>query len=268
MKKIVLFPIILFSLLAVMGNLDGAFPENTGAPGELTCGRAPCHNVPANVGNAVLSIEYSGAAMEYFADSTYQLTVKITNPQTQRNGFQILALDANNQNIGDWQLTEPAKMKIIPGIGLPNRKYVTHQAAGNLQTEWSVDWKAPAANAGKVTFYASVNSANDNGMKTGDEVYTGSLSLEFAEPNAAGMEEQPGFRVYPTPAGGGFWVEMPMGTAQTTVTVFDMGGNQYCRKQLSEETRQFVETGSLAPGAYLLVFENDAMQRVERVVVF
>ncbi|MFN0212965.1 MAG: choice-of-anchor V domain-containing protein [Saprospiraceae bacterium] len=180
MNKIFPLFVLLAGGILSLSNLDGAFPENTGAPGELTCGRAPCHNVPSNAGNALMSIEYSGNGLKYSADSTYQLTVKISNQQTLRNGFEILALNASNQNTGSWVLIEPDKMKIIPGIGLPSRKYVTHKAAGNLQTEWKVAWKAPSSNVGTVTFYASVNATNDNGMITGDEVYTKNLAVAFS----------------------------------------------------------------------------------------
>lgn len=180
MKKILPLMALLAGSILLLSNLDGAFPENTGAPGELTCGRAPCHNVPVNVGTAQMSIAFSGNDLKYVADSTYELTVTIANQQSLRNGFEILALNENNQNTGEWILLDPDKMKIIPGIGLPSRKYVTHQAAGNMQTEWKIAWKAPSADVGVVTFYASVNATNNNGMLTGDEVYTRSLAVDFS----------------------------------------------------------------------------------------
>lgn len=192
MKRRLPFIVLLAGGILLLSNLDGAFPENTGAPGELTCGRAPCHNVPVNAGNAQMSIAFSGNDLEYVADSTYELTVTIANQQTMRNGFEILALNGNNQNTGEWILLEPDKMKIIPGIGLPSRKYVTHMAAGNMQAEWKVAWKAPSADVGVVTFYAAVNATNNNGMLTGDEVYTKSLAVEFSPLSGTQETVQPG----------------------------------------------------------------------------
>ncbi len=268
MKKTVLFPIALFCIVLSLGNLDGALPENTGAPGELTCGRVPCHNVPVNVGAAQMSIEFSGGGQQYLADSTYLLAVKVAGQQTMRNGFQILALNESNQNAGTWELLEPDKMKIIPGIGLPSRRYVTHRAAGNLQTEWAVAWKAPSADLGTVTFYASVNATNNNGLNTGDEVYTSSIAAGFAEPNAAGTAAGPVLKIYPTLVQEGFWVEWPQGNASAVISVFSSNGEAVLRKKLPAGGSDFVETGGLPPGVYLLLMEKAGQRALERFVVY
>ena len=203
--------LLLFSCLAAavlfMSNENGALPENTGAPGELTCGRAPCHNIPANTGTALISIRVADSIFEYRADSTYLVRVRITNPQTIKNGFQILALNANQQNVGQWILQEPAKTQLISGIGLSQRKYVTHKAAGNQQTEWLVKWKAPASNSGNITLYASVLSSNNNGANTGDHLYTTTTPLSFSTVSAHEPDYAALIRVFPNPASDRFGIE-------------------------------------------------------------
>lgn len=268
MKKTLFYPIALFCIVLSLGNFDGALPENTGAPGELTCGRAPCHNVPVNVGAAQMSIEFSGEGQQYLADSAYLLTVKVSGQQTMRNGFQILALNEDNQNAGTWELLEPDKMKIISGIGLPNRRYVTHRAAGNLQTEWTMEWKAPPADAGAVTFYASVNATNNNGLNTGDEVYTSSIAVGFAEPNAAGIQVKPVLKIYPTLVREGFWIECPQGHAGADISVFSSGGKPVLRKKLQGGGSDYVETNGLPPGVYIILLENAGQRALERFIVF
>lgn len=267
MKKIALLFSSIFCSIFLLSNLDGAFPENTGAPNELTCGRVPCHNVPVNIGSAQMSITFSGNGQQYFADSTYLLTVKITNPQTMRNGFEILALSETLQNAGTWQILEPDKMKIITGIGLPNRKYVTHRAAGNLQSEWTVAWKAPSTDMGKLTFYASVNSTNNNGLKTGDDVYTDTIEVDFAESVTTVEVEQKLLRVFPTLKTTGVWVEMPVEMKTIRLSLFDSGGVLRMVQKLTQGGLYFFEIDSLPAGIYFLKMESGRQQAEERIII-
>ena len=200
MKKAFAILLLLSSTILWMSNETGAFPENTGAPGDLTCGRAPCHNIPDNVGTATISISVDSLGTRYFADSTHKIKVKITNPTTMKNGFQILALDATNKNVGTWVLIDPTKTQIISGISFPQRKYVTHQAAGNMQTEWTVSWKAPSVSAGNVTFYAAVLSGNNDGTNQNDKVYTTSKTVTYSIRNAThDLGDKIQFQVSPNP---------------------------------------------------------------------
>lgn len=269
MKKHFYFlPIIIFSSILFLGNLDGSLPQNTGAPGDLTCGRAPCHNVPNNVGDATISVEFSGNSGQYFADSTYQLMVKIENPQSSRNGFQILALDQSDQNVGTWQLLDANKMKIIPGIGFPNRKYVTHRAAGNEQTEWTVAWKAPSMDVGTVTFYASVNSTNDNGLNTGDEVYTTSLSVEYEEPSSIGGDVSSIIKVFPTVSGGKFWMDFPTTFGVANISLHDLQGSVQRQLEIRSGGLQELEVHDLNAGVYFLkIISENGQFAVKKIIV-
>ncbi len=201
MKKTFAILLLLSSTILWMSNETGAFPENTGAPGDLTCGRAPCHNVPDNVGTATISITVDSIGTRYYADSIHKIKVKITNPTTLKNGFQILALDATNRIVGTWVLTDPTKTQIVAGISFPNRRYVTHQAAGNMQTEWMMSWKAPSASAGNVTFYASVLSANNDGTNQNDKVYTTKKEVTFSTRTATNeLADVSFYQIFPNPA--------------------------------------------------------------------
>lgn len=256
MKKITLLSFSIFTAIICLSNLDGALPGNTNAPGELTCGRAPCHNVPINVGNSEMSIVFGNDETAYMADSIYTVKIAIENPLTSRNGFQILALDENLANTGTWQLTEPDKMKIISGFSDPTKKYVTHQVSGNQQTEWTVDWKAPAGDVGKITFYASVLSANDNGSRTGDEVYNTNIEIEFTMPSAIAETEISKIKVYPVLATSGVWVELPWTREKFNLYLYNMGGMVISHKEVPHGGMQFVEINHVPTGLYLLKIEN------------
>lgn len=267
MKKITLLTFSVLSAVVCLSNLDGALPENTAAPGELTCGRAPCHNVPINVGDAQVSLTFAGGETTYQPDSTYLLKIKIDNPQTGRNGFQILALDEDIENVGAWELIEPDKMKIISGIGLPDRKYVTHQAPGNQQDEWTLHWKAPAGDVGQVTFYCSVLSANDNGMNTGDEVYNTSLAVDFALPSLTDEAADKMVKIYPKLVTVGVWVELPVVREKFKLSLHDLNGALLSEQKVQYGGLHFMETEGLAGGLYLLRVEGGGMVEVERVFV-
>ena len=86
--------------------------------------------------------------------------------------------------------------------------YVTHRAAGNRQTEWQLQWKAPDSSADKVTFYASVLASNNSGTNQGDQLYTTSLTVDFAiSTHIKKLEYEPQFRIYPMPASDLVFVE-------------------------------------------------------------
>ena len=257
MKKITLLSFSIFVSIICLSNLDGALPGNTNAPGEFTCGRAPCHNVPINVGDAEMSITFGEDETAYFPDSIFLLKVKITNPMTSRNGFQILALDENLQNAGTWQLIEPDKMKIIDGFSDPTKKYVTHQVAGNQQEEWALNWKAPAGDVGKVTFYASVLSANDNGENTGDEVYNTNIEIDFALPSAIEEMEASSIKVYPVISTTGVWVELPCAEKNFKLYLYNMGGVVVAQKTVPHGGMQLLEINDLASGLYFLKIEDE-----------
>jgi Secretion system C-terminal sorting domain/Reeler domain len=208
MHNTILLGMLLFCALLFLGNQTGAFPENTGAPNELTCGRAPCHNIPANTGSANINIRFGDSIFRYQSDSVYRIRVRIANPQTAKNGFQILALNASAQNTGQWILDNAGKTQIISGIGLPSRKYVTHTEAGNQQSEWFVNWKAAKTGVGDVIFYASVLSSNNDGTNSGDQLYITSARINYSTTSTGSEPGDPlGFKAYPNPARDRFWIE-------------------------------------------------------------
>lgn len=267
MKKITLLLFVALCYMVFQSSLDGPLPENTGAPNEFTCGRQPCHNVPINVGPAQMDILFDGPGQQYAPDSLYLLTVRITNPQTMRNGFQILALNQNLQNTGSWQLLEPQKMKIISGIGLPNRKYVTHRAAGNLQQEWMVRWKAPAAAQGKITFYAAVNATNNDSTNMGDQVYTRKIDVLPLSPNGVEEASSSWFKVYPTIADSGFWVELPGSVEAPQISIFNAAGTCIHQALLPSADKPFFATDDFPPGVYFIKISAKDRQGIARIVI-
>lgn len=160
--------------VTLLGNVGGAPIGVTGAPGEETCGRSGCHATTPNTGNATVNIGLDTDATAYVPGQNHTVSISIQNPkEAMRNGFEIVALDARENNVGEWLIAGEYTQKRSAN----GRDYVTHSEDGSIITTWEIGWKAPTSNVGLVTFYAAVNDADNNGERTGDNIYTTTLSI-------------------------------------------------------------------------------------------
>ncbi|MCU0246862.1 MAG: Reeler domain-containing protein [Bryobacter sp.] len=160
----------------------GAPAARTGAPPGTTC--TACHAGTANSGPGSLRVEFPSGS-SYTPGSTYRLRVTLSDPAATRWGFQVTArAGAENTTLsGTFVLANATTTRF--SAGAPAGEYVTHTAAGTAQgttgsNSWEVDWTAPAAGAGTVTFFAAGNAANNAGGNTGDSIYTTSLQITEA----------------------------------------------------------------------------------------
>ncbi|HPF35731.1 MAG TPA: hypothetical protein P5571_12670 [Candidatus Krumholzibacteria bacterium] len=155
------------------GPLDGL----TNAPGEGNC--TGCHaDFPLNSGTGVLDIVNIPSA--YDPDTTYDLTVSLSDPAAQRWGFEMTVLDGTDTFTGTLATTDVNTQTSTGGVF--GRTYIKHTSAGtnNGQTgsnTWTVRWTSPPAGSGDVTFYIAGNAANGNFFNTGDRIYAVALPL-------------------------------------------------------------------------------------------
>ena len=189
--------------LFLLSNSGGAPAQSAGAPVETTCGRSGCHAVAENIGAADIEIGFNEGSLEYAPGETFPITVGLTSSMNEaRNGFQLVALDSLNNNAGSWELVDAAATQIRAGDTFGDRSYVTHTAAGNGQTSWMVNWVAPDELIGDVSFFLAVNDANNNGGRTGDDIYITNLSVNPASSTSTRFLDQlaRSITVYPNPA--------------------------------------------------------------------
>lgn len=147
----------------------------TGAPGELTCAVAGCHEGQPNTGKGQLLITAPSA---YEPGKVYEITVKhmTTDKSRRRWGFQLTVLDQTNNKAGDLQ-SSGSLTQVIPGGPGGNRQYIEHGFLGTFQGQqfqasWTFNWTAPDTDIGPVIFYSAGNEANNDGSNTGDQIYT------------------------------------------------------------------------------------------------
>src|SRR5687768_7015248 len=108
-------PVILFLIIA--GNWYNAFTSangptarNTGAPGESDC--TSCHNSSSLVSNSndITLTSNGGTLFEYLPDSTYTITINMSQSGINKFGFQVTALRASNNTFaGTFTITNSSR---------------------------------------------------------------------------------------------------------------------------------------------------------------
>jgi uncharacterized protein (TIGR03437 family) len=178
-------------------------PSSTGAPAlgsvskESDC--TSCHAGTVNGGGGSFTIS---APATYTPNQNVSVSVTLTQTGAAFFGFELTALNDQGQKLGDL-VTGDGRTMLVSGAGnFAGRQYIQHSFSGITsnavnQNSWTFTWKAPAQNAGRVTFYASGCAANADGTKNGDLVYTASKSVnttstqpgQFASASAASFNQ-------------------------------------------------------------------------------
>jgi hypothetical protein len=183
-----IFAAISFIMISSSGGRAGAANSgNTGAPGEpggQKCGS--CHTGGAfGPISETLLITAPGSTTPieaYVPGQTYEVTLTVNSSGSPAGfGFQMTSLDASNQEAGNWSL--PAtNVQIETASLVGGRTYVEQKGVGTNNV-FRVNWTAPAAGAGLVSFYHAANAVNGNSATGGDN---GSLGTITTLPQAAG----------------------------------------------------------------------------------
>jgi hypothetical protein len=169
----------------------GPQPSTTGAPAigaeaaEPTC--ISCHNSSALNPDANGTTTLEGVPASYEAGHVYNLTLRVAHKDATalRWGFQMTAVAMKDgAGAGEFVATDAATTMVLPAM-TGTRSYIEQSYGGTAigqagGTSWTFDWKAPAADAGKVGFFAAVNVSNADGSNQGDRIYSRS-PLPLAE---------------------------------------------------------------------------------------
>lgn len=175
--------IITFSAVQSFAASAGPQPATTGVPAfgsepaEGLC--IQCHNSFALDPDATGALAVEGVPAEYEPGHSYTLTVKLasTDKTVLRWGFQMTAVSMKDgAGAGEFVVTDPQKTQVISAM-TGTRSYIEHSYGGTAigqagGTSWSFDWKAPAASAGAIGFFAAGNTANADGSNQGDRIYS------------------------------------------------------------------------------------------------
>lgn len=134
-----------FVLYDVVGQSGGKFDR-----AQLGCGNG-CHGPE----DPTIIVSISGLPAEYLPSQTYPLVVSVSGgPATNRGGFN-LEVTAGSLSTTDGNVQINAA-----------QDQATH--TNENQRSWNIDWTAPIAGTGDVTFYLAAMAAGDPANKDGD----------------------------------------------------------------------------------------------------
>jgi hypothetical protein len=172
---------LILSVMAVsvllLGSSGNPPNGNTGAPGEGLCSN--CHGSPGGIDG---NISVTGLPSEVQANTAYDLIVTLTRTAGTpiRGGFQLVALDGNNNNAGTF--SNAGSNVAFQSSG--GRTYSEHNPflnfSGGDQVQFSFRWTSPAQLPGNlVRLYFSGLLANGNGGSSGDRVVNSLLTANL-----------------------------------------------------------------------------------------
>lgn len=178
-----LLPLVLIPLIAVFTGFSNGSPGGrTGSPGDNLNNCTGCHSGTAQTASSWITTNIPASG--YVAGETYTITATGTHTGVGKFGFELTAEDGSESKVGNFIITNSNQTKLVN-----QNNAVTHTSAGNTPSgnskTWTMDWTAPDASTGAVTFYAAFNAADGNGGTAGDVIY---LTSTEVLPMGAGVE--------------------------------------------------------------------------------
>lgn len=245
MKKNYIFKFLLFSipfaaflLMSLSGGRDGAF---SGSPGDGGANCTTCHSGTVNASNVSVTTDIPITGYEF--NTEYNIT--ITNSAgTARNGFQVTAEKTDNSKVGAFAAGTGGFTQAVNG-----NTRATHTSSGNGQNTWTVKWTSPASEQGRITFYAASVASNNDGSTAGDQVFTGNSgsvpSLSISEAKLLKFE------MFPNPSSDMVKVQLPSGTVNASVSMYDYVGRLVYSKKITTVDNT-INVQELSKGMYIL----------------
>ncbi len=140
------------------------------ADGNKTCGS--CHGGNASPATQTGLISSTIPVDGYTPGNTYSLTLTADFMGRVKYGFELSAANAAGTNLGGFIHTTTFTQAVVT-------KNATHKSTGTSAPggtrTWTLDWTAPAAGTGNVTFYLVLNATNNAGSSSGDVVLKSTL---------------------------------------------------------------------------------------------
>lgn len=252
---------LLLSYFIFGSNSSGAIPAVTGAPAEQTCGIPSCHNTMANQAGASASINFDTNQTSFEFGLSYPVQIRLDNALNPKNGFEIVALDNNNNSVGSWS---SLGADIQEKSGTNGRSYLTQTLGGSSQNVWDFQWDAPSSNASEVTFYLAALDANGNGNKNGDDLYTLSKTImgPVSNTNETTMDQK--FFLSPNPVKNELRVisQDKKNKVKSLALIDSQGKRLITLKEVNQ-----LDLGSFNTGLYYIIIEDQSGNRTTKKIL-
>lgn len=158
-----------------LGSRHSLDPLYSGGPAGEGRACSDCHILNEGGGR----VELLGMPRRYRTGASYDLRVRVTDPQQTGAGFQ-LSVEGAGGPAGDFELIDPVRTAFAAGGTAPS--HVMHAEDGVLDSianwganggayEYPVRWHAPDADVGPLTAFVSGNAIDNDGTFVGDRLY-------------------------------------------------------------------------------------------------
>ncbi|MFY0603294.1 MAG: T9SS type A sorting domain-containing protein [Flavobacteriaceae bacterium] len=232
-------PMAAFLLMASSGGRDDA---RTGSPGDggTTC--AACHTTAPTTES--VSISTNIPAGGYDLNTAYTVTVTVSSSDPD-HGFQLTAeRTSDNAKVGSFTAGTGSRV---------TGQRITH--ANDGQNSWTFTWTSPATDQGDVKFYTAAVAANGNGGNgAGDKTVTD----ETSSFSVLGISEAKllRFEMYPNPSSDVVKIQLPSGTSNAEVNMYDYVGRLVLNKKITTVDNT-VNVQELSKGMYIIRITTD-----------
>jgi hypothetical protein len=269
-KRYLTLSLFVFSIALVSSTwkaqTENLFPiSNTNAPGETSCGESGCHTGNINGGPGGIQLTMGAT---YVPGVTYNLQLTVVDPGKSKFGFSTTVLDGTNMPAGTLTKVDGVNTEKQTGmVGGVTREYIGHKNASG-KSFWSLQWTAPATDAGPVTFYISGTAANNNGSAMGDNVYTRAITVNRGWSASLSDDLNPDLlEILPNPVSDFLKVRLQEGTnpGHVSFRLFDASGREVLF-ETAFGTSASIDISDLPAGIYWLHVKTDEGQAVKKVL--
>lgn len=287
LRIIYTFFALLLGAFMFFGNADGRAASqgqgNTGAPGDETLGTGvlrtcqTCHNNGSFAVTPEFTItDGSGAVVSttYVPGVTYDVKMVInTTPAAAAYGFQAVALaapvDVDGASINTWNALSANTQVAVAQNG---RQYA-EQASASTANEFDMEWTAPVAGTGDVTFYYCGNAVNLMSGTNGDNALCGKVTLneEGSMSSINAPDAKVALDIFPNPVGD--VMHLKTTTEQAGIynaVIFDQTGKAVLTRDMDIPTGErvnFLEVSNLSAGFYNLVLTDENGDAVSKKII-
>jgi hypothetical protein len=242
MKKIY-FVLIVPLLFIVLAPTSGPGAGYTGSPLDgQDC--SDCHT-PGPATQAANLIVIDVGLNGYIPGQTYPLTVICDDIVAEKYGFQITS-ETSSAKAGTWIITDAARTQLKSGTA------VTHTSGGTAPNgspnTWSMEWTAPVAGSGPVTFYVAINQTDNLGTNAGDQIYVASFNIDESGVGIAENLDHSIGNLYPNPATDFVHLNTP---ANAEIRVYDNAGREVI-SLVTVQAFQEIDISGLQQGVYFV----------------
>ncbi len=262
------------------GRASAANEGNSGAPGDdsKTCLTCHANNAAIQVTLSIDVLDATGASIVsdgYTPGTVYDVvtTIEVASGNPEGYGFQMTALNApqdqNGPTADNW--SSPAANVQIGTVASSGRKYAEHNGV-SADNVFRVQWTAPEADSGVVTFYSCGNGVNGNGETAGDNAACNVLVLdENTMTNTTQVIEQLEIAIAPNPVQSVLQLKTYSPNAgEYDLFITDILGRQVYSESFfmpQGEANSPIPVNHLQSGIYILQLHGNGQQLARQLII-